>query len=565
MTMQQGSDTNVNYDLLKCIPPDAKLVLETGCGVGALGRAYKLKNPFARYIGIEKDEQAAVVACQFLDHVATVDVEGSSLSSMIGEDAKIDCLVYGNVLESLRDPWGTLQRHIKDLADDGQVVACIPNAQHWSRLVNLLRGQWQSESDGLLNKTQLRFFTLESIQQMFADAGLHIFEIIPRILDDKQTREQAQETLLPAAKAADADIRKFAVQTGALEYIVRASKRPLDKGMLLQSLLGETKVCARVRISEPHSFCRTRPGVRVAESIGTVDLGIGRKNEHKVLIWQRLSPRSFAQQEQLIERGYLSVYEIDDDPERWPSYGQSDYMSFRSCHAVQVSTESLAEYIRQFNPHVAVFPNQIAWLPPKRTHDRDKPLSIFFGAINREMEYVDIIPKINKILSEHKGKVQVTVIHDQKFFDALQTTYKKFVSFCPYTQYQQLMMMADIALLPLQYNRFNSMKSDLKFLECAAFGAVALASPTVYQESIQDGVTGLIYHNADEFAVKFHALLVDSDMRIGIANKAYEWVKENRLLCQHYKKRLEWYEGLFGQYEELTEGIYQRMANHVIR
>ncbi len=51
----------------------------------------------------------------------------------------------------------------------------------------------------------------------------------------------------------------------------------------------------------------------------------------------------------------------------------------------------------------------------------------------------------------------------------------------------------DIALLPLNFNRFNSMKSDLKFIECAGHGVTVLASPTVYENSIIEGRTGLIY------------------------------------------------------------------------
>jgi glycosyltransferase involved in cell wall biosynthesis len=557
--MKQGYYDNINFDILRYIPLDAKVLLETGCGAGALGRAYKQKNPFAQYIGIEINEQAAALARRNLDVVSTIDVEQVELTTIIGKDTKIDCLVYGDVLEHLRDPWGVMRQHARYLSDNGQVIACIPNIQHWSVLVNLLRGQWQYGESGLLDRTHLRFFTLDSIKQMFEAAGLYIYEIIPRIFGDKQVMSQAQEILRKSAEAFGTNMQHFHLQTSALQYIVRATKKPLSKRWLLQSFLGETKVCSRVRISEPHSFCQTIPGVRALENVSTVDLGAGREEERKVFIWQRISPQSFSQQQQLIQRGYLSIYEIDDDPLRWPEYEKNDFMAFRSCHAVQVSTERLAEFIRQFNPHVAVFSNQIAKLPPQRSYEPKDYVNIFFGALNREEDYKDIIPCLNKLIGEFGGKVKVTVVHDRKFFDSMQTTNKEFVPFCPYTQYQELLYQADIALLPLQYNRFNSMKSDLKFLECAANGVAALASPTIYQDVIQDGQTGFIYRNADEFEAKLRILISDSELRTKAANQAYEWVKENRLLCRHYKKRLAWYEQLFEKYDLLTKEIYRRM------
>ena len=40
-----------------------------------------------------------------------------------------------------------------------------------------------------------------------------------------------------------------------------------------------------------------------------------------------------------------------------------DPMALKAVHAVQVSTEPLAEIVRQWNPNVMVFENQIAELP----------------------------------------------------------------------------------------------------------------------------------------------------------------------------------------------------------
>ena len=556
--MDENYYANVNPDILRFIPPDAGTVLEAGCGEGALGRAYKLRNPFCRYVGMEVLPQAAEAAQQYLDTVICGDVETVKRAKVIGKKETVDCLVYGDVLEHLRDPWRVLREQVSWLADTGQVIACIPNVQHWSVLAGLISGHWRYSDAGLLDRTHLRFFTLDSIRELFAQAGLYIHEIIPRVFVHPD-QEKVQGIL--AAAAQELGVKESPtshLQTAAMQYIVRATKQPVGRTMLLHSFLGETQVCLRPRIGEPHAFCVTTPGVRAVEDTKTVNWPPERPNENKVFIWQRKFAPSFAAAEHLIRRGYLIIFEMDDDPLRWKSrLEQDDYMVLRSCHAIQTSTEPLAAVFRQHNPHVAVFPNQIAELPPLRDFSPEGPVRLFFGAVNREEDWPEIIPILNECLSRISH--QVTVVHDQRFFEALATENKTFVPFCPYPQYQQLLAQSDIALLPLADTHFNRMKSDLKFLECAANGVAALASPVVYADSIQDGKTGLIYRSPQEFGQKLELLLRDHDLRERIATEAYFWVKENRLLCRHYQARLVWYQALRDNYDNLTAEIYARM------
>ena len=60
--MNQSYYRNVNPDLLDRIPLNAKAVVEVGCGTGALGGAYKLRNPQVHYIGVEAMSEPAAQA-----------------------------------------------------------------------------------------------------------------------------------------------------------------------------------------------------------------------------------------------------------------------------------------------------------------------------------------------------------------------------------------------------------------------------------------------------------------------------------------------------------------------
>ena len=132
--------------------------------------------------------------------------------------------------------------------------------------------------------------------------------------------------------------------------------------------------------------------------------------------------------------------------------------------------------------------------------------------------------------------------------------------YVPYQVYASTLHQADIALLPLHDNEFNRTKSDLKFIESAGHGAVVLASPLVYEETVRDGRTGFLYRNPQEFADRLALLVEDRERRLEVAAAAYEYVKKERLLCHHYAKRLQWYRSLWERRATLDSSLMNRMA-----
>lgn len=114
--------------------------------------------------------------------------------------------------------------------------------------------------------------------------------------------------------------------------------------------------------------------------------------------------------------------------------------------------------------------------------------------------------------------------------------------------------------MPLEDTEFNRMKSDLKFIEAAAHGAVVLASPVVYAATIQDGKTGLLFRDAHEFASQLQRLLDHPGTRKKLRRNAYQYVAANRLLSQHIACRLDWYRHLLDNREELEQQRKARIA-----
>jgi glycosyltransferase involved in cell wall biosynthesis len=162
-------------------------------------------------------------------------------------------------------------------------------------------------------------------------------------------------------------------------------------------------------------------------------------------------------------------------------------------------------------------------------------------------------------VAAHGDRVRVQVVYDRAFFDALMTPHKAFEPLCPYDRYQMLLQAADVALLPLEPTRFNRHKSDLKFIECASQGVVALASPTVYDRTIRHGETGLIYRSPDEFAALLDRLIRDHPFRRALARNAYYYVAEHRLLARHYRARYDWYRAMLDRRDQLDAELRQRV------
>ncbi len=259
----------------------------------------------------------------------------------------------------------------------------------------------------------------------------------------------------------------------------------------------------------------------------------------------------------LIRAGYALVMEIDDHPGRRAGYGENDFLSFRAMHGVQTSTEPLAEVLRSHNPSVGVFANQIATLPPWR--ERQGPPAIFFGALNREADWAPIMPALNRQLALRPG-VRIEVMHDRAFFEALATANKRFAETSPYPVYLEALGRADIALLPLTDNAINRCKSDAKFIEAAAAGAAVLASPVVYEASVRDGETGLIFHSPGDFETRLGEMLDRPALRRRLAAGAYDYVRGQRLLAQHIGRQAEWYRSLCAQRAQLTAALAARVA-----
>ena len=340
-------------------------------------------------------------------------------------------------------------------------------------------------------------------------------------------------------------------------------------------LMNRVEECAPIRLDMPLKPLVERGLISLSGCVQAGDLTISLRDatQHdSILLMERhrllCSGEVSRVLSELTARGNVLLQEFDDLPLISEEIVRENYFTFRAVSAVQTSTQYLADFLREFNPYVYLFENQLEALPERRKYNmQNNRVTIFFGAFNRRPDWEPLMPAINNAIRRHGDRLYFRVVSDHGFYQALQTEAKEFTGgtqdgdiVVPYEMYTAALHASDIALLPLNDTDFNRAKSDLKFIESAGHGAAVLASPTVYAGTVRDGETGLIFRSPKEFAQKLDLLIRRADLRRTLAEKAYRYVAEHRLLDQHIDDYIHAYREMFERREELERARLQRVA-----
>ena len=162
-------------DVMPLLPTTATRFLDVGGGEGNFLAALKAhcakqcQTPVETLL-VEMDASAAQIAQsqQQLDRVWVGDFFAFDSAPTW------DCISFLDMLEHVPNPEDYLRHARALLADDGVIIASIPNVGHWSVVADLLEGRWDYAPIGIHCITHLRFFTQKTISDLFARADLVI-------------------------------------------------------------------------------------------------------------------------------------------------------------------------------------------------------------------------------------------------------------------------------------------------------------------------------------------------------------------------------------------------------
>jgi 2-polyprenyl-3-methyl-5-hydroxy-6-metoxy-1,4-benzoquinol methylase len=151
-----------------------KRVLDVGCASGYLAKTLAA---FGNTVtGVEYDPEAAEESRAHTVRTVVADLDHDRLADAVPGET-FDVIIFGDVLEHLRDPLPPLRDARRMLSPGGYVVISIPNISHGDVRLSLLLGRFPYRNLGLLDNTHLRFFTRETLRELLADAGFVAAEV----------------------------------------------------------------------------------------------------------------------------------------------------------------------------------------------------------------------------------------------------------------------------------------------------------------------------------------------------------------------------------------------------
>jgi SAM-dependent methyltransferase len=558
MTLKSDND----LEIVDRIPLSAKRILNVGCGSGILGAEYKRRNPMATVFGIEASSSAAEQARCRLDCVYVSDVEVDPIP-FVGDVASgsLDCIIYGPDTECFDGFWEIVKIHISFLSDSGVVIFCTENLEHWRFVESVINGTWSDQDENAIGLSRCRYMTPRDVERQLCSIGLISADSAPRGFD-LPACQAFVDKLSPGLTNLGVDSASYGRRAAPRQHVWRAQRRSAAERLtIVSTMLNPVGGVSDVRVVEPMRALAADPGFATMV-IANADAPPSDVTGPRIMILHRpllAGGDGLEKVRRLLEGGWVVVCEFDDHPDYIPVLQRPDIQNFRAVHAVQTSTQALANVLRRYNPEVAVFENAIDKLPDIKNFTTADQITLLFAGLNREADWPAYIETLNEVTSRFASRLHYEIINDRALFEALRTEKKNFTPLCDYEVYREILSQSEISFMPLSDTPFNRCKSDLKYIEAAAHRVAVLASNVVYDGSIEDGRTGLLFGTPAELGNCLASLVGDLDAARGIGDAGRQYVQDSRMLVHQLSKRAAWYRSLWARRDALTRSLLARV------
>ncbi len=225
------------------ILPDGARILDVGAGNGMLGWLIRRARPGVVADGVEPSAAGAELARGFYRNFHCARIEEVK-DWILRED--YDYIVLADVIEHVADPLEFLRSLTEGISERTRVILSVPNVAHYSVRLELLNGNFRYVDSGLLERTHLRFFTLETILDVASRLQLNVESIrylrqTPSLRGLKQRYRLSWWSYLKLFGDRDALTYQYLLVLGR----GTAERKDLEKGRLSRSRILKTMFLRR--------------------------------------------------------------------------------------------------------------------------------------------------------------------------------------------------------------------------------------------------------------------------------------------------------------------------------
>ncbi len=273
------------------------------------------------------------------------------------------------------------------------------------------------------------------------------------------------------------------------------------------------------------------------------------------------------------------IYAIDDNlldlPLERPDWADKDKVwvietFLNHADQVWVTTHPLKERLSGFNKNITVLPNVLdeqLLLPSSFTQRinkkfrsvqqkilKQKKIIIgYMGTFTHDKDLKLITSALEHISEQYQGKIEVHllgVIEDRNTLTNFSNIPIKVIPLpenrIPYPSFLSWFtnqFQWDIGLAPLEDTPFTQCKSDIKFLDYSALGAVGIYSDVpAYQDSVRHKKTGWLTKNQTDCWIEALNTLIDEPaLRKQLAMNAVDYLHSERILAH---RAIDWWQAL---------------------
>jgi glycosyltransferase involved in cell wall biosynthesis len=203
-----------------------------------------------------------------------------------------------------------------------------------------------------------------------------------------------------------------------------------------------------------------------------------------------------------------------------------------ACDLITTSTMPLARFAGQLGRPTAVIPNSInneqlrlaaELMPAPRRHNRNVIIGYFSGSPTHQRDFAECEPALLDAMERYPNlRFRLVGYLDlrlewERYGDRIER-----IDFLPAARLLRCIAETDINLAPVERgNPFCEAKSELKFFEAALVGVPTVASATEpFVAAIEDGVSGLLVRDADDWRRAFDLLITRGERRAAMGDAA---------------------------------------------